>query len=159
MQLQQLTDKAQARTHPFVTYAPHTWSPRGGNNLLQVDAIGQVTRFEVGQTPDAIAEWLPRPLHRAEYTAHDLDLVMWMQSAYTQSGAQWVETLLTETLPAAPDLPPQTMQVWLDQWFTSDTWGIQEQATAPWAVPALPNPPLYSFGNNPDWIYPLHKRD
>lgn len=156
--IQQFREMSHVPAFPYQPYAPLGWRPMTGNTLLTVEDVWQEVTPRVEETPAAIVQWLNRPLYRVETMADSLDFIQALQAVPTHTGAFWVDTVLQESLPTAPTIPPQTMTDWAAQWFSGDTFGLEGLLGDRWAVPPPPSVPTYGIEDNPDWFFPLQGR-
>jgi len=129
-------------------YTGEDWMQRSSDlsSLLQTP-ISPVRR---DATPDTILVLLPRTLAAPEQAAYTLDTVAFLDSLPKRPAHQWIQEALTQALPAHPDLPPQTLEMWEKTWFTSDLFGLG--ALSQQMKPPFPFVPFYEWGGTPDQL-------
>ena len=104
-------------------------------------------------TPEAVLALLPRTLAAPEQAAYTLDTVDFLYTLPERPAHEWISQALFEALPKRPDLPPQTLDLWEDEWFKEDLFGLGTLVQE--IKPPLPFIPFYEWGDTPDWLHIL----
>lgn len=136
--------------HDLTTYKPMAWRPaRAG--LADTLHVARPA-LDIADTPAAVWGWLPHTLTTPERAAGTLELVQRIAELPSQTGADWLQTILTRALPKPPSLPPPNIETWRKIWFEQGLDAALELDTR-WHI-LQPRAPVYRLGINPDWLYP-----
>lgn len=135
---------------PYTTYQPFAWLP----DLPTLDDAWSINPPQVGveYTPQAIFDWLPQALYDPQNATDALRAIDDILEISSTGGASWLENALDSGLPTLPEIPPQTSDEWLDNWFTRDTLGIANSLAQ--RFPAIPTNdlPVYELARNYHWF-------
>ena len=116
-----LTALTQPRQFALRTYEPFAWV--AGLPTLSTG----VNYPEFGATPREVMVYLPDALHQPESAAEIIDSILALQALPTMTDSAWREAILAEALPQQPIQPPQSVEAWLSQWFSTNTLGISPE--------------------------------
>jgi hypothetical protein len=98
-----------------------------------------------------VLDLLPRTLVSPELAAYTLDEIDILYSLPNRPAHVWISDALDQALPNTPDLPPQTIEMWEQDWFTNDVFSLTDLTQT--LKPALPFIPFYEWVDNPDWLH------
>jgi hypothetical protein len=135
----------------LTVYDSLAWMPQTLDlSLLLERPVPPVDR---GFTPESVFDLLPRTLVSPELAAYTLDEIDLLYSLPNRPAHVWISEALNRALPAMPNLPPETLDMWEEDWFTEDLFGLSESLRL--LNPPLPFIPFYEWGDNPDWLHIL----
>jgi YD repeat-containing protein len=92
--------------------------------------------------------WLLSPLRQPDMALQTLNAVDMITTMPDHNAVWWIDRSLESALPAIPDLPPNSLAEWREQWFDTDVLGTQAVMDAAWPLLEYPSIPAYHFGNN-----------
>jgi YD repeat-containing protein len=141
----------QPPTPDLRVYDASAWMPQP---LTLVDFWQQpMAAVDRQFTPESVLDLLPRTLAAPDQAAYTLDTVAFLYSLPERPAYKWISDALTNAMPQRPDLPPQTLSQWEEDWFREDLFGLGELAKK--IKPPQPFIPFYEWGDTPDWLHIL----
>lgn len=109
---------------PFRAYLPWTLS------ITPYDTIHHTPDLLNRQAPGDILAWLPQTLNAPAEGMAALDFVAEIHDLARVTANERVTHLRNASLPTAVQLPPENPDVWLNNWFSHDTFGLNQQIPA-----------------------------
>lgn len=137
---------------PPTSYQSRLWLPDGYAELSDLWQ-DRAPRVGLAYTPNAVLQWLPRPLSAPENAFETLALAETLTTLPEMTGRDWLQSIVYDALPQLPELPPQGTGEWRDRWFTADTLGLQRVLAERIEVPPLPALPVYELAFNKEWVF------